>query len=218
MATVLAYYDVPAVQREELIGSARESGTQAGWWSRPLPGVLPDVGTLASYEASASRITDWSLAVVPGLLQTKSYAAGIMTGDGITAQDVEMRWIARQRRQRVLPNVEYMAFIHESALRRPFGGAEALKEQLQHLVAAPDRGLGVRIVREHLPHNLLLHSWMLLHFPEVADVLHVELWGSSLYLHDSEVDGYAKMREMLDRQALSSVESRSMIGRLLERL
>ncbi|EWC62444.1 putative DNA-binding protein [Actinokineospora spheciospongiae] len=217
VATMLAIYGVPITQREELIESAR-TGTQAGWWSRPLPGVLPDVGTLASYEASARAITDWSLTSVPGLLQTERYAEGIMLQDGIRPQDIEMRWIARLRRQQVLPKIEYVAFIHESALRRPFGGVDALKEQLRHLERASTRGLGVRVVREPMPHRALLHSWLMLHFPEAAPVLHVELWGSSVYLHDSEVQGYENMRSMLDHLALSGAESRSMIEQLRERL
>ncbi len=217
VATVLAIYGVPTAQREELIASARV-GALAGWWSRPLPGVLPDVGTLASYEASASGITDWSLTVVPGLLQTEQYAAGIMADDGVEPQDIEMRWLARLRRQQVVPTVDYVAFIHESALRRPFGGVDALKEQLSHLEAATNRGLGIRIVREHVPHRVLLHSWMLLDFPDTTPVLYVELYGSGVYLHDSEVHGYEKMRSMLDQRALSSAESRSMVKRLRERL
>ena len=217
VATVLAIYGVPIAQREELIESARV-GTQAGWWSRPLPGVLPDVGTLASYEASAMAITDWSIAGVPGLLQTERYGAGIMLDDGVEPRDVEMRWMARLRRQQVLPKVEYVAFIHESALRRPFGGVDALREQLAHLTEAPNRGQSVRIMREPMPHRALMHSWMLLHFPEAASVVHVELYGSGVYLHDSEVRGYENMRSVLDRMALSSAESRSMIGQLRERL
>ncbi|PWW52274.1 helix-turn-helix domain-containing protein [Actinokineospora spheciospongiae] len=217
VATVLAIYGVPIAQREELIESARV-GTQAGWWSRPLPGVLPDVGTLASYEASARAITDWSLTIVPGLLQTERYAKGIMVDDGAAPESIEMLWIARLRRQQVLPKVEYVAFIHESALRRAFGGADALREQLGHLMDAVSRGYSVRIVREPVPHRVLMHSWMLLDFPEAAPVLHVELHGSSIYLHDSEVHGYENMRLILDRLALSSAESRSMIERLRERL
>ncbi|MCG8920033.1 helix-turn-helix domain-containing protein [Actinokineospora sp. PR83] len=217
VATVLAIYGVPIAQREELIESARV-GTQAGWWSRPLPGVLPDVGTLASYEASARAITDWSLTSVPGLLQTERYAAGIMLVDGVKPPDIEMRWIARLRRQQVLPKIEYTAFINESALRTPFGGVDALKEQLDRLMESSIRGHSVRIVREHVPHRALVHSWLLLHFPEAAPVVHIELYGSGLYLHDSEVHVYENMRLMLDRLALSGVESRSMIGQLRERL
>ncbi|WP_267880601.1 helix-turn-helix domain-containing protein [Actinokineospora spheciospongiae] len=217
VSAVLAVYGVPVAQRDELIESAR-AGAQAGWWSRPLPGVVPDLGTLASYESTATALTDWSLAVVPGLLQTERYAAGFMLADGAVQKDVETRWMARLRRQQVLPRVDYVAFIHETALRTPFGGVDALKEQLAHLLEASHRGRGVRIVREHVPHRALLHSWLMLHFPQAATVLHVELYRSGLFLHDSEVRVYEDVRSELDDLALSGAESRSMIGRLLEGL
>ncbi|PWW65655.1 helix-turn-helix protein [Actinokineospora spheciospongiae] len=217
VSAVLAVYGVPVAQRDELIESAR-AGAQAGWWSRPLPGVLPDVGTLASYESTAVGLTDWSLGVVPGLLQTERYAAGFMLADGAEARDVEMRWLARLRRQQVLPKVEYVAFIHEGALRTPFGGVDALREQLDHLREASSKGYSVRIVREHLPHRALLHSWMMLHYSQAPPVLNIELYRSSVFLHDSEVHVYEDVLSELADLALSSAESRSMIGRLREGL
>ncbi|MCG8914198.1 Scr1 family TA system antitoxin-like transcriptional regulator [Actinokineospora sp. PR83] len=217
VAMVLAVYGVPMTQRGELIESAR-AGVQAGWWSRPLPGVLPDVGTLASYEASASALTDWSLNYIPGLLQTEQYATSLMIDDGAQPQDVTMLWLARQRRQAVVPKVDYVAFLHENALRMTFGGSGALREQLDHLVRASHRGQAVRVVRGRVPHRLLLHPWLLLHFADAPPVLHVELHGSSVYLHDDEVDSYVNMRSTLDRLALSTAESRSMIEQIRERL
>ncbi|WP_424183385.1 helix-turn-helix domain-containing protein [Actinokineospora sp. G85] len=217
VSAVLAVYGVPASQRDELIESAR-AGAQAGWWSRPLPGVLPDVGTLASYESTATALTDWSIGVIPGLLQTERYAVGFMLADGAERQDCEIRWMARLRRQQVLPGLDYTAFIHEGALRTPFGGAEALQEQLAHLESAASRGLRVRIVREHLPHRALLHSWMMLEFPQAPPVLYVELHRSSVYLHDSEVDIYQDVLAELGQLAFSSAESRSIIKRLREGL
>ncbi|OLR90836.1 helix-turn-helix domain-containing protein [Actinokineospora bangkokensis] len=217
VAAVLAVYRVPTPQRDELIESAR-AGAQAGWWSRPLPGVLPDVGTLASYESTANALVNWSIGVVPGLLQTERYAAGFMLADGADPADVETRWMARLRRQQVLPKLEYTAYIHESALRTPFGGPEALHEQLDHLLTASTRGQTVWVVREHLPHRALLHSWMMLHYPEAPPVLHVELYRSAVYLHDSEVDVYREVLAELDDVALSREESRSTMKRLQEGL
>ncbi|WP_424183286.1 helix-turn-helix domain-containing protein [Actinokineospora sp. G85] len=218
VAVVLTTYGVPVAQREELIESARSGVQAAGWWSRPLPGVLPDVGTLASYEASARAITNWSLNFIPGLLQTEQYAAALMADDGANPDEVKSRWYARVRRQRVLPKVEYVAFLHELALRMSFGGVDAQRDQLAHLAQAADRGHAVRVVRGRLPHRLLLHPWLLLHFADASPVLHVELNGSSVYLHDDEVGIYDNMRSELDRVALSTAESRSTIEQLRERL
>jgi hypothetical protein len=57
------------------------------------------MSTLASYEADAIRITDCSMAVVPGLLQTRDYAIGMMRTGRTDRGDPDVRWQRRQRRQ-----------------------------------------------------------------------------------------------------------------------
>jgi len=53
-------YQLPLFQRQELIEAAR-AGDVSGWWDLNLPGVPMEMGTLASYEADAFRLTDWSV-------------------------------------------------------------------------------------------------------------------------------------------------------------
>ncbi|GAA4421892.1 helix-turn-helix transcriptional regulator [Actinokineospora soli] len=216
VASLLTVYKIPVAEREVLIEAAKTTGL-AGWWSRPLPGVQADVGTLAAYESTANVMTNWATALVPGLLQTYAYAIGFMTADGASAEDAEMRWIARLRRQQVLPKVDYTAFIHEAVLHTAFGGRAALAEQLSHLHDVGTRGIGVRVVR-HQPHAALMHSWLLIEFPSSPPIVHVELQRSTVDLHDEETEAYLRLRGMLDRIALPTAESRSMIGQLMERL
>jgi hypothetical protein len=215
VAQMMTAYDVSAEQREEMIERAR-LGTGSGWWSRPLPGVLPDVGTLASFESTATALTDWSVAIVPGLLQTQEYAEALMLADGADPADVPMRWMARLNRQQVLRKVDYTAFIYETALRTPFGGLDALRGQLEHLHVSSKRGRSVRVVRERVAASALIHSWMLLEYEELDPILHVELQRSGVYLHDSAVSTYLEMRRELDHLALSATESRRMIVKLME--
>src|SRR5207253_360879 len=121
-------------QREGLINRAK-SLDEPGWWSRPLPGVPSELGVLASYEAEAHTITDWSTNIVPGLLQTYEYAKAYMLDEGVPSSDIEMIWMARLRRQQVLPKIEYTAYIGETAIWTPFGG-QAFTDQLLHLIDA----------------------------------------------------------------------------------
>jgi hypothetical protein len=166
VAIILAVYKIPAEQRDAVIKRAKAID-DPGWWTRPLPGVPDELGALASYENEAHAITDWSVALIPGLLQTYEYAKAYMLELGISEDDVEMRWMARLRRQQVVPKVEYTAFIGEAAIRTPFGDT-AFMDQLKLLVDATHRGRAIRIVPEHRPHASLLHSWMLLEFPRLA--------------------------------------------------
>lgn len=217
VAVLCTIYGAPQVQRAALI-EATQAPTQAGWWEKPLPGVPMDMGTLASYESGANAVTDWSITMVPGLLQTQEYAAGVSAANGVATDGHAALWEARERRQSVLPKIDYTAYIHEMALHTPFGGVEALKGQLIHLHRAPERGLGVRVVRACLPMAALTHSWLMLEFPKDEPIVHVELMNSAIYLHAPAVRVYESARQELARASLSSTESRSMIGMLAERM
>jgi transcriptional regulator with XRE-family HTH domain len=195
VAIILAVYKIPAEQRDAVIKRAKAID-EPGWWSRPLPGVPDELGALASYESEAHAVTDWSVALIPGLLQTYEYAKAYLLGLGIAEDDVEMRWMARLRRQQVVPKVEYTAFLGEAAVRTPFGGA-AFVDQLKLLVDATHRGRGIRIVPEHRAHASLLHSWMLLEFPDSPPIAHVELVRGGIFLHDSEVARFLEHRATL---------------------
>ncbi|MGX7823589.1 helix-turn-helix domain-containing protein [Actinokineospora sp. 24-640] len=216
VATLLAVYRVSVDLRTELIEMAK-AGNSAGWWDRPLPGVPRELGALVSYEAGATALTDWSVTLIPGLLQTHAYAAGFMIADGVDPMDVETRWMARLRRQEVLGTVDYTAYVGEAALGTPFGGAQAFSDQLGHLSKAYDRGVLVRIVPERQAYAALLHSWLLMEFSEVSPVVHVELMEGGVYLHDQEVKPYFRTLRVLDDIALSPAASRDMVRTYLGR-
>jgi transcriptional regulator with XRE-family HTH domain len=217
VATLCTVYGLPLAERQELVEEA-ENADNAGWWDRPLPGVPADMGTLASFEAEATQLTDWSVNLVPGLLQTYEYSVGMMQSVQVAPADIEMRWMARLRRQQVVGTLDYSAFIGQAALRTPFGGTAALKGQLQQLLAARDRGIGVRLLREHTPHSLVTHSWLLMEFSRTRPVVYVEAWNGSLFLHDDIAESYLLLRGMLEKQALSAAESQAMLRKTLEEL
>ncbi|HEX6356136.1 helix-turn-helix transcriptional regulator [Actinophytocola sp.] len=215
VATLSTIYKLPLAQRAELIEAAR-AGDSSGWWDLALPGVPTDMGALASYEADAFRLTDWSVNLVPGLLQTYRYAVGLMRSGGVDAHDIEARWIARLRRQQILGALDYTAFIGEAAVRTPFGGWEALREQLRHLIHARDRGILVRVVPEHVPHLLVAHSWLLMEFPNTTPVVNVEARNGSVFLLDEVAESYVELARQLDRIALSAPASLAMLGKVFE--
>ncbi|SDD43684.1 hypothetical protein SAMN05216174_11150 [Actinokineospora iranica] len=217
-AALLAIYGIPADQRNALVNAARATNGQAGWWSRPLPGVSHDADTLAGYESSARALTNWSLGVIPGMMQTEEYSTNFMAKDGATPEEARTRWTARLNRQKRLPTLDYVAYIHETALHVLVGGAEVLKGQLKHLHDAHTQGHSIRVVRAHVSTAALIHSWLLLEFPQDPPVVHIELMNSTIYLHDAEVSPYLTLRAELDRIALSGPESRGVIRQTMERL
>jgi transcriptional regulator with XRE-family HTH domain len=217
VATLATLYKLSAAERDELVDEAK-SGDSSGWWDRPLPGVPEDIGTLASYEAEATRLTNWSVNVVPGLLQTYEYAVGLMRSGDADLADIETRWMARMRRQQVLGTVEYSAFIGEAALRTPFGGVDALRRQLRHLIDARRRGIRIRVLREHQPTVLVTHSWLMLEFANTTPVVYVEAKYGSLYLHDDIALTYQPLLAKLEKEALSASASTALLRETLEEI
>jgi hypothetical protein len=215
VATIVTIYQLPPPERDEIIDDARTTNPP-GWWDRPLPGVPEDMGVLASYAAEASSLTDWTVALIPGLLQIEAYAATVMRSDGISEEDAQLRWVARKRRQGILGTLDYTAFICESALRIPFGGGEAHRQQLAHLIGARDRGITIRIVPERLPFGLLSHSWLYMTFPNMSPIVNVEVAEGGVYLLDDQASMYTRKVEQLNRVALPIAESMAMLKGILE--
>lgn len=112
--------------------------------------------------------------------------------------------------------MDYGAYISETALRTPFGGPEGHRNQLEHLLGARDRGIPARVVREHLPCGLISHSWLYMTFPHTTPVVNVEVAEGGVYLHDEQAAPYTKVLATLDRTALSTSESQTMLRGILK--
>ncbi len=215
VAMILTAYKIPAAERREFLNEVKTDNA-TGWWDRPLPGVPDEMGTLASYAVDADSLTDWAVTLVPGLLQTEGYAMALMLSGGIERETAELRWVARRRRQQILGTVDYSAYISETALRTPFGGPEKHREQIKHLLDARDRGIGVRVVPQHLPIGSLSHSWLYMTFPNTTPVVNVEVAEGGVYLHDDQAEPYTKRMTMLDHSALPATESQTKLRSILK--
>jgi transcriptional regulator with XRE-family HTH domain len=213
VATVLATYRVPLAQRNALVAKAKANDEQA-WWHRHMTGLPRIVDSLAGFETEAHTVTEWSITLIPGLLQTYEYAKAVLTMSGATPDEIEVLWKIRVRRQQRRPKFDYSAYLYEGAVRTPFGG-RAFFNQIRHLLDVSEKGVGIRIVPEHRPHPVLLHSWLMMEFPDSPRIVHVELAKSAVLLYDAETDLYTGQRAALNEIALSSSESRDMLRSLL---
>jgi transcriptional regulator with XRE-family HTH domain len=212
---LITAWGVPAKKRDEILAELAETA-RSGWWDRPIPGVPEEVGTLASYEADAVEMVSVATGVVPGLLQTHDYGIAVMRACGAPAEDVERMWMARVQRQRVLTRVDYTTYVAESALRTPYGGVAAFREQLQHLLRGMGIGQVVRVVPEAQTEVALLVTWMWMRFPHTPPVAYVELPSGAVFDHDAA--SYTKIIAELDRVSLPKSGSRNLITSLLKGL
>lgn len=215
VATLLTAWQLPGAEREQVLGEI-QVGSSSGWWDRPLPGVPQEVGALASYEADACELTDVAITVIPGLLQTHGTAVGVLTADGVSAEDIATSWIARLRRQQILGKIAYRAFISETALRTPYGGPDAVRQQLEHLLVAQNRGMEVRVVPACQTAVTAVHPFLLMRFPTTTPVVHVELAAGAFYVHGEDVGPYESIIHRLDRVTLSQLGTRTMITGMME--
>ncbi|OUC93021.1 helix-turn-helix domain-containing protein [Streptosporangium minutum] len=94
-------------------------------------------------EPTALVLRSWDPLLVPGLLQTESYARQIFSQEPeITPGEVEERVQTRMQRQGILDRGKPFALrilIDEGVLRRKVGGTEVMNGQLGHLLEIAQR-------------------------------------------------------------------------------
>ncbi|MCW2877621.1 MAG: Helix-turn-helix protein [Sphaerisporangium sp.] len=136
-------------------------------------------GWVEEIEPTALVLRSWDPLLIPGLLQTESYARRIFSREPlITRDEVEERVEARMKRQGIIhrdvPPV-ILALIDEGVLRRRVGGAEVMPEQLAYLLEIADSPtISIQVVdHECLPG--LLGAFMIAELPNgQPDTIHVD--------------------------------------------
>lgn len=221
--SMLDLYDVGGDHWTEIIELVREA-RQRGWW-RSFG--LDDAG-FPALESDAVVVYEYQLAFVPGLLQTAAYARAVFQGfrpdrgEGELDRYVKAR-LFRQNRLTEAPTLDLLAIIDETALRRPVGGSDVMRTQLQHLVAQTELPT-VRL--QVVPISLGVHAGMNGHFSilrfgdsDEPDLAYMENGVGSTRVHKkSEVDKYRDIFNQLQEQALDPARSRKLIEALADDL
>lgn len=130
-------------------------------------------------EPTACALRSWDPLLIPGLLQTESYARRIFSREPlITPEEVEERVEARLARQAIINGDSpplLLALLDEGVLRRRVGGAEVMREQFDHLLEVSERPtISIQVVDpECLPG--LLGAFMIAELPDGRpDTVHVD--------------------------------------------
>jgi transcriptional regulator with XRE-family HTH domain len=212
VADLLTLYGVTdQSERESLLRLAREANAP-GWWHR-YGDVLPNwFQTYVGLEESASLIRTYELQFVPGLLQSEHYAREVFRLGNTDApgQEIDQRVELRMQRQQRLaaPDAPRLwAVIDEAVLRRPVGGSDVMRGQIEHLINVMKMP---NVTVQVMPFAFGAHAaeggaFSILRFPEpdLPDVVYVETLTGALYL-DKRDDADVYMQAM-ERLAVDSV-------------
>jgi hypothetical protein len=219
------YGVIDPVQREGLLALVREANA-APWWQK-YGDAMPDwFAMYVGLEESASLIRGYDAQFVPGLLQTEEYARAVISqaSTWVTDTELDRRLALRMGRQKMMARENpprFWSVMDEAVLRRPIGGPEVMRGQLQRLITVAEEP---HITLQIMPFRFGGHaaeggSFTILRFadPEMSDIVYMEQLTSALYLDKSDdLDRYAAVMERLSVTASSPEQTREILAGMLK--
>ncbi|MFC9056695.1 helix-turn-helix domain-containing protein [Streptomyces sp. NPDC057074] len=214
---LLEYYGVRDQQEiDTFLKSAREANKR-GWW-HTYRDVMPDwFAAYLSLEQAALHIRAYEPEFVHGLLQTPAYARALLSAGNPHASSVatERRVALRMRRQEILTRPEpprLWVVMDETVLRWPVGGAEVMREQVDHLIEVgrlPNVTLQIMPFAQGPHPAMRAGAFHVFRFraPELPDIVYLSGLVGAVYLDKG--DDVVVYREALDRLGAQAVPARS---------
>lgn len=222
VAQMLAMLGVNGDRFDEIIALTKDTD-EPRWLAVSLPEQRQQLDALVDMEQSATKITQVSPTLVPGLLQTKPYIKAIMTGGSVPEGEIAARVAIRLGRRDVLaePNpVPYLAILGEAALRQLIGDPEIMADQLRYLLERSElSSIDVRVIPfDSGWHPALEGPYYVVESGASPPVVQLENRRSLLFLHEeADVDTYQEATDLVRRAALSRSESRELITEYIDR-
>ncbi|GAA4829958.1 helix-turn-helix transcriptional regulator [Saccharopolyspora rosea] len=224
---LLRFYGAPESEAETLVEQAKRS-SEPSWWE-PYSDVVEEwFAFFLGSEGEAVREFNYEQLVVPGLLQTRDYAAALTEASrsvapGNRTKVAELR-LERQRRLEAERPLVLDVVIEEAVLRRPIGGRDVLADQLRHLLTM---GELPHVTVQVLPTGVGAHSGMdgkfvLLEFEDFTPGVFLEshpVLGARYDVEDPVlIDTYSSIAKALRKEALGRRESKTFIENVLSEL
>lgn len=185
-----------------------------------LPPGFPD---FIEREREAEIMYIFESMVITGLFQTPEYAYEVLKSDK-PSETVEQLVETRMERQEILKRTRpphVVAIFDEDAIRRPVGGPDVMKGQLQHLIdLAQLHHITLQIVpTARGAYAGIPGDFMILNFPRDTDVVHVAGHaGATLIDHIDAVRTYAVRFDLIRGVAMPTDESLELLKATLESL
>ncbi|WP_406692610.1 helix-turn-helix transcriptional regulator [Saccharopolyspora sp. ID03-671] len=175
-------------------------------------------------ETEARRVTEFEIALVPGLLQTAEYARQIFCTVDRPQVEVERRVSTRIGRQALLsrpkgPELRFL--LDEFVLRRNIGGPEVMREQLRKIASeAVRKNVHVRVIPASAgAHAGLDGTFALYEFAALETYVYMENREGGRFLTDFEIARqYVEVRDALWESALDERATIALLDDLAEGL
>ncbi|KPI18673.1 helix-turn-helix transcriptional regulator [Streptomyces mirabilis] len=224
---LLRTYGVPATEIDDFLALAREAN-QPGWWYK-YRDVLPEwFSAYVSLESEASVIRLYEPHYVPGLLQTNDYATALMRVGfpNESKEDVARRVALRTRRQDLLAKPDapaIWAILDETVLRRPVGGAEVMRAQIDRLHEVLDMPkVRIQVMRFGVgahPGAFGPFHHFRFGFSELPDVIYTESLAGAVYVdRPGDVVTYLEVLDRMSVQAEPVARTRAILAELRKEL
>lgn len=220
---LLTYYGVDPAEREQFLSLA-EQASRPGWWHR-YSDILPDwFKSYIGMEEAAKSIRVYDPLFIPGLLQTPDYSAAILSIGDLPVAEAERHAVLRKERQRRFTEgqLRLWAILDESALRRPVGSAEILRDQLRYLVSLSSRqNLTLQVTSQGAGGYAAPCGFSILRFgdKDMPDVVYVEHLTSALYFDKkADVDRYLLAMERLSIISNKPADTRGILSTIISQL
>ena len=222
---LLTLYGVKDEQERTPLRELAKNANTQGWW-HDYSDILPTwFEAYVGLEEAATRIRSYEIQFVSGLLQTEGYARAVTLLGHETADDEEIdrRVKLRMARQALLTGPQapqLWAVLDEAVLRRPVGGPEVMRGQLEHLIRCADLpNVTIQVVPFLAGgHAAAGGPFSVLRFaePDLPDVVYLEQLTSAIYLDKREnVDHYLAVMERLCLKALPTHRSMELMKEIL---
>jgi hypothetical protein len=218
---LLHFYGVTdAAEIDAVLELARETN-DTGWWHH-YGDVLPQwFRAYVDLEQAATLIRAYEGQLVPGLLQTRDYMRAVMGGalDEAPA-DIERRVEVRLARQALLSRSgppRLWAVVDEAALRRPIGGPQVMRAQLERLIECTQLP---SVVLQILPfgagaHPAMVGAFSILRFADddLPDVVYLEHLTGAMYLDKrDDVRRYLHVMDFISVRAGRPADSAAILA------
>lgn len=218
---LLTRYGVDSTTRAEIDALWEEAGKQD--FLRPFHSDLRrDYKAWIACEDGAAHVRSYESLFVPGLGQTRDYAAAVIQGvwPSATDTDLDHHVQARMQRQAVLTRpkpVTLTAVMDEAALRRVVGGPDVMAEQMRHLQSLAELPhIGLHVIPWRVgAHPGMPGSFAVASFAKATEpaVVYIDgMAGDVLLESEQDVEHYTEIFTALEAVALNQDDSLALIA------